>query len=367
MIGKFTKINAQILIILAGLVSFHNIFGNSFHYDDGHSIVDNENIRELGNIPSFFVDPGNFSALQGAEMYRPLLLCTYALNYAIGGYETTGYHSVNLVIHILNALLVFGLARGLQFSKYAQVFAGLFFVCHPLMTEPLNYISSRSSILVTLFGLIFFHAMLQKRFVLMIIGNTLALFCKATGIILPLIAIVWCRGQIQFLTSRKWWILAIPGSMYMLVNFSIVHSAIGKPVRDYGLQISTQIKAFAFYLMKTIFPHPLSIEPAFTISYSPSNLVVVCASSFLISLLWIILFCRPPTHFKQINQIAGWYFLLLIPVSIIPLNILVNEHRLYMPMVSYAIILSMFFNQRRVRLYLGCLLCGIMILLCIQK
>ena len=128
MIGKFTKINAQILIILAGLVSFHNIFGNSFHYDDGHSIVDNENIRELGNIPIFFIDPGNFSAIQGAEMYRPLLLCTYALNYAIGGYETTGYHSVNLVIHIVNALLVFGLARRLQFSQSSQVFAGLFFV-----------------------------------------------------------------------------------------------------------------------------------------------------------------------------------------------------------------------------------------------
>lgn len=367
MIGKFTKIRPELLIVLAGLISFHNIFGNSFHFDDGHSIVDNENIRKLNYIPNFFIDPSNFSALPDVEMYRPVLLCTYVLNYLLNGYNPIGYHIVNLILHIINALLVLRLARALKVTSESQFYAGMFFVCHPLMTEPLNYVSSRSSILVTLFGLTFLYAMVQKRFGTMILGNTFALFCKATGIVLPFIAIVWCRGRVQLFSYRRWWILFVPGVAYLLVSFSVVKSALGHPVRNYWIQIYTQIKAFVFYIMKTIFPYPLSIEPGFTISESPSEWVVVCSLALFISLFWILLFCRPPKYFKEMNQLIGWYFLLLIPVSLVPLNILVNEHRLYMPMVSFALISSMLFTQRCTRSYLRWMFCVVMMTLCIDR
>ncbi|MEE3233158.1 MAG: tetratricopeptide repeat protein [Candidatus Latescibacterota bacterium] len=359
--------HAELLIVLIGLISFHNIFGNSFHFDDGHSIVDNENLRKLSHIPEFFIDPGNFSALSDVEMYRPLLLCTYALNYAVDGYNPIGYHLVNLVLHLSNALLVLRLARYLRIPKQTQLLAGMFFVCHPLMTEPLNYVSSRSSILVTLFGLIFLNAMVQKRIGTMLIGNMLALFCKATGIILPFIAMAWYRGGGQYVNCRRWWILSVPGIAYLLVSSSVVKSAIAQPVRNYWIQIYTQIKAFVFYLKKTVFPYSLSIEPGFSISNYPNEWVVVCASAVLISLFWIISFCRPPKYFRQITQLTGWYFLLLIPVSFVPLNILVNEHRLYMPMVSFALVSAMLFGQRRIRPYSGWILCVVMIALCIDR
>ena len=83
---------AGLLILACGVGVFHNSFGNSFHYDDEHSILENPHVRSLANIPRFFVDPGTFSGFPEARMYRPLLLATYALNYAAGGYEVFGYH-----------------------------------------------------------------------------------------------------------------------------------------------------------------------------------------------------------------------------------------------------------------------------------
>ena len=367
LIGKITRIRSELLIVLVGVLSFHNIFGNSFHFDDGHSIVDNENIRSLSLIPYFFIDAGNFSALPDVNMYRPLLLCSYAVNYALGSYNTVGYHFINLMLHIINALMVLRLVRALNITGRAEFLAGIFFVCHPLMTEPLNYISSRSSILVTLFGLTFLCGMVNKRFWTMILGNTLALFCKATGIVLPFIAILWFKGRFQFLNYQRWSILFVPGIAYVLVNFVIVKSAIADPVRNYWIQILTQIKAFIFYIFKTVCPLHLSIEPGFTISNNLNEWAVVCASTLLLSLLWIFCFCRPPKYFRQIKQFSSWYFMFLIPVSIVPLNILVNEHRLYMPLLSFSLISAMFLGHRCVRPYWGFCLCIAMIALCIDR
>ena len=42
---------------VALLVVYAGSFGNGFHYDDFHSIVENRAIRDPGNIPAFFTDP----------------------------------------------------------------------------------------------------------------------------------------------------------------------------------------------------------------------------------------------------------------------------------------------------------------------
>ncbi len=72
------------LILIPGvcILVYFNSLENSFHYDDEHSIQNNIHLRALGNIPTFFVDPATFSRDADKGMYRPLLLLTYALNYA---------------------------------------------------------------------------------------------------------------------------------------------------------------------------------------------------------------------------------------------------------------------------------------------
>jgi len=59
--------NGYLLILaLCGGVYFNSLH-NSFHYDDGHSLVDNPHVRSLAHIPRFFADPGTFSAMPEAR------------------------------------------------------------------------------------------------------------------------------------------------------------------------------------------------------------------------------------------------------------------------------------------------------------
>ena len=95
-----------IIVLLTGFVYFDAIEG-PFQYDDHHSIVDNANIRSLQSALFASWSPQSFSDDPRSAMYRPLVLISYALNYALHEYETTGYHLLNIAIHALNSCLPF--------------------------------------------------------------------------------------------------------------------------------------------------------------------------------------------------------------------------------------------------------------------
>ena len=86
------------IVALACLV-YLTALGNSFHYDDAHSIVENPHIRTVRNIPAYFHTPEMFSGMEERAMYRPVVVTTLALNYWLGGYQVWGYHVVNFLIH----------------------------------------------------------------------------------------------------------------------------------------------------------------------------------------------------------------------------------------------------------------------------
>ena len=141
---------SALLILLACAIIYGNSLGNSFHYDDKHSIVENHHIRSLAAIPAFFWTPEHFSRDADKAMYRPLLLASLALNYAWGEYDTYSYHVVNVVIHSLCSLLVWALLGTVGISPCMALMGGLVFAVHPVCAEPVNYISSRSELLSTL-------------------------------------------------------------------------------------------------------------------------------------------------------------------------------------------------------------------------
>src|SRR3989337_988087 len=93
--------NITIFLILAGLSSlvYFNSLDNAFYYDDMNHIVKNTHIRSLNNIPLFFIDMDTFTASSNKH-YRPLVLVTHAINYAIVGVNPAGYHVVKLMYHI---------------------------------------------------------------------------------------------------------------------------------------------------------------------------------------------------------------------------------------------------------------------------
>jgi hypothetical protein len=153
---------AVLVISVACTVAFSNSLGNSFQFDDEHSILKNPHIRALENIPSFFVEPSRFSRNVGSEMYRPLVLVSYALNYRLGGYDVLGFHLFNSAVHAGAAITFYFLLWQFGMGRRISLVAALAFVCHPLATEPVNYISSRSESLAALFFLVSVYGYCKK-------------------------------------------------------------------------------------------------------------------------------------------------------------------------------------------------------------
>ena len=80
-----TRTFQVLLVAVVSILVYSNSLDNSFHYDDAFTIVDNVLIRDIGNIPQFFIKgitstPDKFGKL----LYRPLTMTTYALNYSVG-------------------------------------------------------------------------------------------------------------------------------------------------------------------------------------------------------------------------------------------------------------------------------------------
>lgn len=118
-----------------------------FVLDDATSIVQNAAIRSPVTLASLLTTP------------RPVVAASFALNHAIGNLSVTGYHVVNLLAHLLCGVLVFGLARFTfrlprlaSHSSAADALAlatSALFLLHPVQTETVTYVVQRGESLAT--------------------------------------------------------------------------------------------------------------------------------------------------------------------------------------------------------------------------
>ena len=104
----WAAVSAVGLIVLATAAVYHNSLTGPFILDDLLSITENSTIRQLWPIWKPLCPPYKATETVGG---RPLLNLTLALNYAMSGYDVRSYHATNLAIHILAALLLFGILR----------------------------------------------------------------------------------------------------------------------------------------------------------------------------------------------------------------------------------------------------------------
>lgn len=328
------------LVLWVGLL-YANSFSGSFHYDDTHSLVNNEAVRSLGNIPSFFTDPSAFSAMLDVRMYRPLVLLTYAVNYAVGGYDVFGYHLVNVLLHAINACLVWALARRVLGTPGSALTAALLFATHPVVSGPVNYISSRSTTLATCFVLLAVIVLIDgarrvtwRTHAALTALAAAALMSKALGIVLLPIAFLWI--WILRAGHRQPWVLLLGPLAAAIAYISYTRAIIGKatlsaPVRSYAEQIGTQLKAVIFYAYTNLMPVRLSIEPQFEVEVWSGAVPLLCGVLlvFLAAAVWVLRVLCPAAAFG-----AAWFVVALAPSSIVPLNLLVTERRLYLPLVG---------------------------------
>src|SRR5438477_2334701 len=132
------------VLALLGIGAYWNSLHAPFVFDDIDSVERNRLVHFANQYYN------QFSAYPSP---RSLLFLTFAFNNWLNGQNSFGYHIVNVLLHIFNGLLVFALARRTyrvlepsQGVAYALL-AAAFFLVHPIQTESVTYISSRSELL----------------------------------------------------------------------------------------------------------------------------------------------------------------------------------------------------------------------------
>ena len=164
------KISIPLLLLVLLVAAYSNSFRDGFHFDDFHQIVENPNVRDLGNIPAFFYSAGMGSVNTSLRGYRPVTYSSFSLSYAVSGYSPGGYRLFNLLLHFLNALLVYAIVRrvvstrgGDSGGEWAALIAAAAFALHPVQTNAVTYISGRAVLLASFFSLASFYCFLRFR------------------------------------------------------------------------------------------------------------------------------------------------------------------------------------------------------------
>src|SRR5262245_42485797 len=142
---------AAIVVLCALLlIAYGNHFGNGFHFDDGHAIVDNPYVRDLKHIPRYFTDATTFSVLPLNQAYRPLLQTTFAIDYWIGGYNPSVFQVQTFVWYLLLLVSMATVFSTLTREFWVTLAAVAIFALHPVCAETVNYIVQRGDLLSTL-------------------------------------------------------------------------------------------------------------------------------------------------------------------------------------------------------------------------
>jgi len=344
-----------VLIIAAGVWAYHNSFQGPFIYDDVGNILKNRTIRHLWPMWDVLSPPP--ALFVGG---RPVLNLSLALNCAMGGLAVWGYHALNLAVHLLAALVLFGiLRRTLEREKLRDRFGAaavwlaaaiaLIWEVHPLQTEAVTYISQRCESLMGLFYLLCLYGFIRGTesrrslgwFSLSVAACFLGVGCKEVMVTAPLMVLLYDRTFVSGNFREAWTrhrrlYLGLAGSWLWLGDLMV-----GLHNRDvgYGLGITwwgyalTECRAVVRYLRLAVWPHPLIFDYGQYVPTEPLATVVPYAL-ILAVLATGVLFAlkrRPAVGF-----VGAWFFVILAPTSsVVPIaGSPMAEHRMYLPLAA---------------------------------
>ncbi len=344
------------LCVLAGLAAYANGLSGPLVMDDQASVLFNPQIRHLWPLVDALAPPRN-SALYG----RPLVNLSFAVNYALGGLSVPGYHLVNVGLHILSALLLFGIVRltlarpGLRdrFAATADTIAlacAVIWLVHPIQTESVDYLTQRTELMMGLFYLLTMYAAIRALqsatpngwHVAAIVSCLLGAGCKESIVTVPLLVVLYDRifvfdSMKEALRARKTLYLGLALSWIELAALvgsrnSTAGFGAGTSVWTYLLN---QAQMVSRYLALTIWPHALVIDYGPPRLYAlPDVLPQALLITGLVGVTAFMLVRRPMAGF-----LGAWFFITLAPTSsFLPIVSEVGaERRMYLPLAGLVV------------------------------
>lgn len=359
-----SPLTAIVCIFLLGLLIYSNTTQIPWYFDDFWNIVDNPQIRDLGAVTR------NILSARGLPNF------SFALNYHLGGFEVTGYHLVNIALHLFSSVVVFFLLKRVFSPGLPALSGALLFLLHPLQTQTVNYVVQRMTGMAACFFLLSLYlfvrwrestsagedGVVRGRIVFLagaFIFGVLAFLSKQNTVVLPF---CWVLFDYCFLTkgnSRP----PLPWRQLLIIGLPLLGLAAFFVYRDVVLPLTsgvslmqtvsvedltgagdvsplqylfTEFSVLWLYLRLMILPYGQMLDYGYPVVDSllaPQALVALAGLVVLGISAWKTRLSAPRWTF-----FVAWFFMTLaVESSFIPLDP-VFEHRLYLPMFGLAVL-----------------------------
>jgi len=347
------------LVITASVVLLYgHILHVPFYLDDHGFIAENYLLRDLPE------------AFKHVFAQRGLTQLSFALNYRLTGLSLPPLHLTNIVLHTLCGMLVWLLLRQMVQGRWLALLGALLFVIHPLQTQAVTYLAQRATILGTFFSLVAIFCYLRVRAVLAeggfrnsrrylfpylgaVLAGACAVLAKENTATLPLVLMSFdWLFPLPFTRSRRQAFLdylpffiapLLLGGAILLRLFAgteltsqvggLISLAHNSPLN----YLVTQFSVVWIYLRLLLLPFDQALEHNYPVTgeiFALQNVAAFAGWLILGWLFWHLRQRRPLLVFGAVWFLCG----LLVESSIIPLDPLF-EHRLYLPMFGFVLVL----------------------------
>ena len=351
---------AVAIVIAAIAVGAHlPALHGEFLLDDVGEIAENPSIRLLWppGIPMF---------TGGSLPHRPLPYLSFALNYAIGGLDTAGYHAFNLCVHLANGLLVWWILErlvsvheaarreyeGRELRYWLPPAAAGLWLLHPMVMQAVDYVYQRMESLAALAMLgavaCFLEGMKpaasRRWLTASVAASGFGMLCKETAVATPaIIAVIdlWLQRhlvrkdpkQSPSLPARRAYYAALLATPLLAVAVVLVQrqrfSELSAPSTGALEYLVNQPLVVFDYLRKAAWPHDLCLDHYRLPCRQPALLAAGLALASAILVGAALMSRRRPTLGLGVAVFA----ILLAPTSsVLPVTDLEVEHRMYLPL-----------------------------------
>ena len=312
--------------------------------DDPGYVTNNPNVSG-GLTPASF----RWAMTTGHEAnWHPLTWLSHMVDVELFGLNAGAHHIVNLVLHILSALLLFLVLRALTGALWRPAFVAAIFAVHPLHVESVAWVAERKDVLSGLFFMLTLGAYVwyrrapsRGRYVLVALMLALGLMAKPMLVTVPfvLLLIDWWRGAERM---RPMVVEKIP--LFVLVLASSIITFIAQ--RDFGatkslslfplpIRLQNACVSYVEYLKDAIWPAGLSSFYPF-----PS---AVAVEDVLISALILLAITSAVMTWARRDRVwaAGWFWFTGMLVPVIGLVQVGNQGRadryMYLPLIGLSV------------------------------
>jgi tetratricopeptide (TPR) repeat protein len=349
-----TAFIAGAVLLVAALIAYANSFSVPLIFDDWVTILHNPNLRKVWPIWSAF-SPPEYSGVGG----RPIANLSFVLNYAVTGESMAGFHAVNLAIHFLAGLTLFGIVRrtlvriewpdrGAHVATVLALAVAAFWTLHPVQTQSVTYVSQRTEVLMGCFYFLTLYCFIRAtesgatwRWPVLTTAACLAGMATKEGMVtapvmLFLYDYVFVAGSITVAWRQRWRVYLALVATWIVLPL-LMGGLRGRGVgfglgMDAATYLLIECGAVMRYLGLALWPWPLVFDYGTDLGGVGAARMVSAVGIFGIALgtLWA-LWRRPAIGF-----LGAWFLITLAPTSsVVPIPLQpISENRVYVPLAA---------------------------------